>query len=62
MLDRIVFYEKPFSKFERLIETYLAFAPKGFKSFASAMPVWIKEKLFQKIYLLKNYQIYTGKI
>ncbi len=45
-IDKIVFYEKPFLKFERLIETYLAFAPKGFKSFASAMPLWVKEKLF----------------
>jgi len=47
-LSNIVFYEKPFVKFERLLETYLAFAPKGFKSFIKAMPIWIKEKLFQK--------------
>ncbi len=47
-IDEVVFYEKPFLKFERLVETYLAFAPKGFKSFASAMPLWIKDKLFQK--------------
>jgi len=47
-VDEIVFYEKPFLKFERLLETYLAFAPKGFNSFKTAMPVWIKEKLFQK--------------
>ena len=47
-LDHIVFYEKPFLKFERLLETYLAFAPRGFKSFSSSMPIWIKEKLFQK--------------
>ncbi|MDA9936287.1 carbamoyltransferase [Gammaproteobacteria bacterium] len=47
-LENIIFYEKPFIKFERLLETYLAFAPKGFKSFAAAMPLWIKEKLFQK--------------
>lgn len=47
-IQEIVFYEKPFLKFERLIETYLALAPKGFRSFASAMPLWIKEKLFQK--------------
>ncbi len=51
-LDSIIFYEKPFLKFERLLETYLAFAPKGFKSFSSSMPVWIKEKLFQKKMLL----------
>ena len=47
-IDRIVFFEKPFLKFERLLETYVAFAPKGFVSFAKAMPLWIKEKLFQK--------------
>ena len=47
-IDSVVFYEKPFIKFERLLETYLAFAPKGFISFAKAMPVWIKDKLFQK--------------
>ncbi len=51
-LDHIVFYEKPFLKFERLLETYLAFAPRGFKSFSSSMPIWIKEKLFQKKMLL----------
>src|SRR6516164_6601079 len=47
-LDFIVFYDKPFLKFERLLETYLAFVPKGFRSFRMALPVWIKEKLFQK--------------
>ena len=47
-VDHIVFYEKPFLKFERLLETYVAFAPKGFISFSKAMPLWIKEKLFQK--------------
>jgi len=47
-IDYVVFYEKPFLKFERLLETYLAFAPRGFKSFASSLPVWVKEKLFQK--------------
>ena len=50
-IDHIVFFEKPFLKFERLLETYLAFAPKGFKSFSLAMPVWLREKLFQKKYL-----------
>ena len=50
-VDYIVFFEKPFLKFERLLETYLAFAPKGFKSFSLAMPVWLREKLFQKKYL-----------
>lgn len=47
-IDYIVFYDKPFLKFERLLETYLAFAPKGFRSFSQSMPVWIKDKLFQK--------------
>tara|TARA_B100001248_G_scaffold105931_1_gene78985 strand:+ start:127 stop:1962 length:1836 start_codon:yes stop_codon:yes gene_type:complete len=47
-IDQVVFFEKPFLKFERLLETYVAFAPKGFVSFAKAMPLWIKEKLFQK--------------
>ena len=47
-VDQIVFFEKPFLKFERLLETYVAFAPKGFKSFCMAMPVWLRDKLFQK--------------
>ena len=47
-IDSVVFYEKPFLKFERLLETYLAFAPRGYRSFAMAMPLWIREKLFQK--------------
>ncbi len=47
-IDYIAFYDKPFVKFERLLETYVAFAPKGFTSFRMAMPVWLKEKLFQK--------------
>ncbi len=47
-VDKVVFFEKPFLKFERLLETYVGFAPKGFVSFAKAMPLWIKEKLFQK--------------
>ena len=50
-LDHVVFYEKPFLKFERLLETYLAFAPRGFQSFRKAIPVWLKEKLFQKAVL-----------
>ena len=53
-VDQIVFFEKPFLKFERLLETYVAFAPKGFISFAKAMPLWIKEKLFQKNYLFNK--------
>jgi len=47
-VDQIVFFEKPFLKFERLLETYVAFAPSGFKSFCMAMPLWLKDKLFQK--------------
>ncbi len=47
-LSQIVFFEKPFLKFERILETYVAFAPKGFLSFSKAMPLWIREKLFQK--------------
>ena len=47
-INYIAFYEKPFLKFERLIETYVAFAPKGFKSFSMSMPIWLREKLFQK--------------
>jgi carbamoyltransferase len=53
-VDRVVFYEKPFLKFERLIETYLAFAPRGFASFRKAMPLWIGEKLFQRDLLLRE--------
>jgi carbamoyltransferase len=47
-VDQVIFFEKPFLKFERLLETYVAFAPRGFKSFCMAMPVWLKDKLFQK--------------
>src|SRR6476620_2646265 len=47
-LDAVVVYDKPFLKFARLLETYLAFAPRGFRSFRMAMPLWIREKLFQK--------------
>jgi len=47
-VDYIVFYDKPFLKFERLLETYLAFAPKGLRSFITSMPIWLKDKLFQK--------------
>ena len=47
-VDQIIFFEKPFLKFERLLETYVAFAPKGFLSFSKAIPVWLKDKLFLK--------------
>ncbi len=53
-LDYVVFYEKPFVKFERLVETYLAFAPRGFASFRMALPLWLKEKLFQKDLIAKR--------
>ncbi|WP_049820305.1 carbamoyltransferase family protein [Bradyrhizobium japonicum] len=53
-IDRVVFYEKPFIKFERLLETYLAFAPQGYQSFRLAVPLWLKEKLFQKRLLRQN--------
>lgn len=51
-IDLVVFYEKPFLRFERLIETYLHFAPRGFKSFSKAMPIWLGEKIFQKKIIL----------
>jgi carbamoyltransferase len=53
-LDHIVFYDNPLIKFERLLETYLAYAPDGFRSFVAAMPVWLKGKLFLKDLLKKN--------
>ena len=53
-VNYIVFFEKPFLKFERLLETYVAFAPRGFTSFAKAMPLWIKDKLFQKNFLFNK--------
>ncbi len=53
-VNNIVFFEKPFLKFERLLETYVAFAPKGYISFAKAIPLWIKEKLFQKNFLFSK--------
>ena len=59
-IENIVFYEKPFLKFERLLETYLAFAPKGFTSFAKAMPLWIKDKLFQKHTLINELKSTLG--
>ena len=61
-IDYIVFYEKPFLKFERLLETYLAFAPRGLKSFLMAIPLWLKEKLFQKKLILDSLNESVGKI
>ena len=60
-LDLVAFYDKPFLKFERLLETYLAYAPVGIKSFINAMPLWIKEKLWMKE-MIKDNLGYTGKI
>ena len=60
-IDYIVFYEKPFLKFERLLETYLAFAPKGFKSFSMSMPIWLREKLFQKKMLFNELKIHDKR-
>ena len=53
-INNIIFYEKPFLKFERILETYFSFAPKGFKSFRLSMPIWLKEKLFQKKLLISE--------
>ena len=61
-IHNIVFYEKPFLKFERLLETYLAFAPRGFKSFRQFMPIWVKDKLFQKNNLIKKLEEIDDKI
>ncbi len=60
-VDYIVFYDKPFLKFERILETYLAFAPKGFDSFATSMPMWIKDKLFQKTTIINTLENVFGK-
>ena len=57
-IDLVAFYDKPFLKFERLLETYLTFAPRGFQSFRMAMPVWLREKLFQKDMLRRRCQQY----
>lgn len=60
-IDYVVFYDKPFLKFERLFETYLAFAPRGFKSFATSLPVWVKDKLFQKSLIVDALKDNLGK-
>ena len=58
-VDHVAFYDKPFLKFERLLETYLTFAPRGFTSFSMAMPVWLREKLFQKFLLKQQLKAYA---
>ena len=60
-IDYVVFYDKPFLKFERLFETYLTFAPRGFKSFATSLPVWVKDKLFQKTIIIDALKEHLGK-
>ncbi|MBF0165440.1 MAG: carbamoyltransferase [Magnetococcales bacterium] len=60
-IDHVVFYDKPFLKLDRLIETYLAFAPRGFRSFATALPVWLKEKLFFRSMLVKALRTIWGE-
>ena len=60
-IDYVVFYDKPFLKFERLLETYLAYAPVGFQSFATSLPVWLKDKLFQKTMIADALKAIWGK-
>jgi carbamoyltransferase len=60
-IDYVVFYDKPFLKFERLLETYLAFAPRGFRSFATSLPIWLKDKLFQKSVIVDALKDLWGK-
>jgi len=60
-VDYIVFFEKPFLKFERLLETYVAFAPRGFNSFSMSMPIWLREKLFQKKFLFDKLKQHDEK-
>ena len=59
-IDHVAFYDKPFLKFERLLETYVAFAPRGFRSFSMAIPVWLKEKLFQKSLLTRKLKQFSA--
>jgi len=61
-IDKVVFYDKPFLKFERLLETYLMFAPRGFRSFRMAIPVWLREKLFLKDLLVRELKAFDRKV
>jgi len=61
-VDYVAFYDKPFLKFERLLETYLAFAPRGFQSFRTALPIWVKDKLFQKTQIANELQKMEGTV
>src|SRR5215831_11818929 len=60
-IDYVTFYDKPILKFERLLETYMAFAPRGLKSFQMAIPLWLREKLFQKNLLRDELKKYAGE-
>src|SRR5215469_15537116 len=60
-VERVVFYDKPFLKFERLLETYASLAPRGFKSLSMAIPLWLREKLFLKSLLLKQLRNLGGR-
>ncbi len=60
-IDHVVFYDKPLLKFNRLIQTYLAFAPKGYESFATAIPIWLKDKLFQKRHVISALEALLGR-
>lgn len=60
-IDRVVFYDKPLVKFERLLETYLSYAPHGLRSFIAAMPIWLKEKLYLKTTLKRELQKLAGE-
>jgi carbamoyltransferase len=59
-VDHVVFYDKPYLKFQRLIETYLAYAPRGFESFVKAIPIWLKDKLFQRAAIIKALKVLWG--
>jgi carbamoyltransferase len=61
-IDCVAFYDKPFLKFERLLETYLSFAPRGFQSFRAALPVWVKDKLFQKSEIVDELTAMEGSV
>src|ERR1700746_874193 len=61
-IDHVAFYDKPFLKFERLLETYIALAPRGFRSFKMAIPLWLKEKLFQKSLLRKQLKEFDEQV
>src|SRR6266567_6736904 len=61
-IDHVAFYDKPFLKFERLLETYIALAPAGFRSFRMAIPLWSREKLFQKRLLIRELTRLSGDV